>query len=65
MDRKVKKITRDLLRSMEVGDAVTHVCPNGYAQQSAMTLAYNMRRLEGSRFTCKTDGLTLTITRLS
>ena len=65
MNRRVEKITRDLLRSMEVGNSVTLVSPNGYAQQSAMTLAYNMRRLEDRRFTCKTDGLTLTITRLS
>lgn len=64
MNRRVDKVTRDVLRGMEVGDSITFVSPNGYAQDSAKSLTYKMHRLEECRFTCRTDGLSMTITRV-
>lgn len=58
-----KRISRMLLRGMRKGEQVTVVCQDGYDQQSQMNIAYQTGRLEGCRFSCRTDGLTLTVTR--
>ena len=64
MEQKIaKKITRDCLRSMANGDTVTVECQDGYDLDSQKNNAYAMQKMECCRFTCKVDGLTLSVTR--
>lgn len=64
MEQKVtEKITRQRLREMENGEQITVICADGYDLDSQKNTAYNMQKKENCRFTCKTDGLTLTVTR--
>lgn len=65
MNKTVDKVTRDVLRGMEQGDSVTFSSENGYAIESARSLAYTFQRLEKVRFTCKIDGQVLIITKVS
>lgn len=65
MNKTVDKVTRDVLRAMEQGDSLTFSSENGYAIESAKSMAYMLQKLEHVRFTCRTDGTTLTITRVS
>ncbi len=58
-----EKITRDRLRAMRDGETITVACANGYALESQRNTVYAFQRLEKCRFTCKVDGLTLTVTR--
>ena len=65
MNKTVDKVTRDVLRAMKPGDSVTFSSESGYAIESAKSMAYTLQKLERVRFTCKKDGPTLTITRIS
>ena len=58
-----KKITRDLLRSMAPGEAVTVECANGYDLESQKNTAYQTGKLVNSRYGCSVRGMTLTVTR--
>lgn len=59
------KITRNVLREMKDGDAVTVLCKNGYDMESQKNTAYTMQKMENCRFRCKTEGLRLTVTRIN
>lgn len=63
MSKTVEKVTRQRLRTMQNGDTITVECANGYDLESQKNTAYAMQKLENCRFTCKSDGLTLTVTR--
>jgi len=64
MEQKVtEKITRERLRTMQDGESVTVRCADGYDLDSQKNTAYAMQKMENCRFTCKTEGLTLTVTR--
>lgn len=63
MSKTVEKVTRERLRTMQNGDTITVKCANGYDLESQKNTAYAMQKLENCRFTCKSDGLTLTVTR--
>ena len=60
--KPVEKITRERLRAMRNGDTITTQCADGYDMDSQKNTAYAMRKLEGRRFTCKSDGLQLAVT---
>lgn len=60
---KVEKITRKRLREMKNGETVTVQCSDGYDLDSQKNTAYAMQKMENCRFACKSDGLTLTVTR--
>ena len=57
------KITRDILRTLKDGDAVTVLCLDGYDLDSQKNTAYAMQRMLLCRFECRTQGLRLTVTR--
>lgn len=64
MDKKVtEKVTRERLRSMADGDIITVICNDGYDMDSQKNTAYAMQKMEHCRFSCKSEGLTLTVTR--
>jgi len=58
-----EKITRDRLRVMQDGEQITVQCMDGYDLDSQKNTAYAMQKMENCRFTCKTEGLKLTVTR--
>lgn len=64
MEELDEKITRDRLRSLRAGESVTVRCLDGYDLESQKNTAYALGRLESCRFSCRTDGLTLTVTKL-
>ena len=61
--KQAEKVTRDRLRRMSDGDTFTVICVDGYDLDSQKNTAYAMQKMERCRFTCKTEGLTLTVTR--
>lgn len=63
MSAKVEKITRERLRAMQDGDQITVTCADGYDMDSQKNTAYAMSKMENCRFSCKSDGLVLTVTR--
>lgn len=63
MEQKKEKITRDCLRAMKIGDTVVVECKDGYDLDSQKNTAYAMQKMENYRFACKSDGLTLTVTK--
>lgn len=63
MEQKKEKITRDCLRAMKIGDTVVVECKNGYDMDSQKNTAYALGRIENCRFSCKCEGLKLTVTR--
>lgn len=64
MEQKVReKITRERLRAMQDGEAITVQCKDGYDLDSQKNTAYAMQKMENCRFACKSDGLTLTVTK--
>lgn len=64
MEQEVReKITRQRLRHMKDGDTVVVQCKDGYDLDSQKNTAYAMQKMENCRFACKTEGLTLTVTR--
>lgn len=58
-----EKITRERLRVMQDGEQITVQCRDGYDLDSQKNTAYGMQKMENCRFTCKADGLKLTVTR--
>lgn len=48
---------------MKIGEAITVQCKDGYDMDSQKNTAYAMQRMENCRFACKSDGLTLTVTK--
>lgn len=65
MSNSPEKITRDRLRRMRDGEAVTVQCTDGYDLESQKSTAYAMQKMENCRFSCKSNGLSLTVKRLS
>ena len=63
MEQKVEKITRERLRAMLDGDTLMVECADGYDLDSQRNTAYAMGKMEQCRFSCKAEGLTLTVTR--
>lgn len=64
MEQKVtEKVTRERLRTMRDGEQITVQCKDGYDLDSQKNTAYAMQKMENCRFACKSDGLTLTVTR--
>lgn len=63
MEKNEERITRDILRTLRDGDAVTVECLNGYDMDSQKNTAYAMQRMLLCRFECRTQGLRLTVTR--
>lgn len=61
--KKKERITRDCLRAMKIGDTVVVKCKDGYDLDSQKNTAYAMQKMENCRFTCKSDGLVLTVTK--
>ena len=62
---KATKLTRDDLRSIDVGETKTFTLPNAKACDNGKSLAYQLQNLIGCKFSVKTDysANTLTITR--
>ena len=58
-----EKVTRERLRAMRNGDTITTQCADGYDMDSQKNTAYALGRIENCRFSCKSDGLKLTVTR--
>ena len=48
---------------MQNGETLTVTCADGYDLESQRNTAYQMSKLENCRFSCKAEGLTLTVTR--
>lgn len=63
MDGIVQRITRECLRTMQNGESITVQCIDGYDLDSQKNTAYAMQKMEKCRFTCKTEGFALTVTR--
>lgn len=64
MEQKLnEKVTRQRLREMKDGEQITVQCKNGYDLDSQKNTAYAMKKMENCRFACKTENLTLTVTR--
>ena len=63
VQKVTEKITRERLRAMHDGEQITVKCTDGYGLGSQKNTAYAMKKLENCRFSCKSDGLTLTVTR--
>lgn len=63
MEQKKEKITRDRLRAMKIGEAITVQCKDGYDMDSQKNTTSAMQKMENCRFACKSDGLTLTVTK--
>lgn len=59
--KNVEKITRDVLRTMRAGQSITVQCADGYDLDSQKNTAYAMQKLIPYRFSCKSEGLTLTV----
>ena len=58
-----EKVTRERLRAMQDGEGITVICKYGYDMDSQKNTAYALGRIENCRFSCKSDGLKLTVTR--
>ncbi len=58
-----EKVTRERLRAMRDGEEITVTCKDGYDMDSQKNTAYALGRIENCRFSCKCDGLKLTVTR--
>lgn len=63
MTEKGNKVTRERLRALKPNETLTVQCKDGYDLASQKNTAYDMQKLEGCKFTCRTDGLTLNVTR--
>lgn len=57
------RVTRERLRQMEIGETLTVMCINGndlYAQKSS---AYAMQKIDNCVYSCKAEGLKLSVTK--
>lgn len=59
--KNAEKITRDVLRTMRAGQSITVQCADGYDLDSQKNTAYAMQKLIPYHFSCKSEGLTLTV----
>lgn len=57
------RITRRRLRQMRDGEAVQVKCRDFYDLESQKSSAYAAQKLLGCKFSCKGEGLLLTVTR--
>lgn len=63
MEQKTtERVTRERLRAMKTGETLTVQCTDGYDLDSQKNTAYAMKKLERRRFSCRVEGLTLTVT---
>ncbi|MCI6672093.1 MAG: hypothetical protein MSG77_06095 [Prevotella sp.] len=62
---RINKLTRDDLRSIEMGKTKTFALPDARACDNGKSLTYQTQNLMGCKFSVKTDYVasTLTITR--
>lgn len=60
--KTTERVTRERLRTMKAGETLTVQCADGYDLDSQKNTAYAMKKLEGRRFSCKAEGLTLIVT---
>lgn len=58
-----ERITRDCLRAMRDGESITVTCRDGYDMESQKNTAYSMGKIENCRFSCRSVGLRLTVTK--
>ena len=58
-----EKVTRERLRALRDGEVITVQCVDGYDLDSQKNTAYAMQKMENCNFTCKVEGLILTVTR--
>lgn len=58
-----EKVTRERLRAMRDGEEITVTCKDGYDLDSQKNTAYAMQKMENCRFSCRSEGLKLTVTR--
>jgi hypothetical protein len=58
------KVTRNRLRSMMPGDSFSVTCSDGGDLESQRNTAYQFGKVINSKFSCRTEGLILTVTRL-
>lgn len=63
VQKVTEKITRERLRALQNGEQITVQCADGYDLDSQKNTAYAMQKMENCRFACKSDGLTLSVTR--
>lgn len=63
VQKVTERITRERLRAMRDGEKIIVQCINGYDLDSQKNTAYAMQKMENCRFSCKSDGLVLTVTR--
>lgn len=63
MPIKAEKVTRAVLRGMTDGESVVVECKDFQEILSFRSTACTMSRILGVRFTTRTEGLTLTLTR--
>ena len=63
VQKVTEKITRERLRALQNREQITVQCVDGYDLDSQKNTAYAMQKMENCRFACKSDGLTLTVTR--
>ena len=63
MEKVTEKITRERLRAMRDGEEITVTCKDGYDLDSQKNTAYAMQKMENCRFSCRSEGLKLTVTR--
>lgn len=63
---QVEKVTREMLRSIEVGYTEEYSLPSAQACETAKATAYQLGRIDGTKYSAKTDFATNTvkITRL-
>ncbi len=59
---KTEKVTREELRSMEMGESRTFELPNARACDNGKSVAYQMQNLLGCKFSATTDYPTNTLT---
>lgn len=60
--KTTEKVTRERLRMMQPGEMLTVQCVDGYDLDSQKNTAYAMKKLEGCSFSCRAEGLALTVT---
>lgn len=60
---KAIKVTRDRLRGLREGESIVVMCSDGYDLASQRNTAYAMQALENCVYSCRANGLQLTVTR--
>ena len=63
MQKTTERVTRERLRKMKNGESITVMCTDGYDLDSQKNTAYAMQKMENCKFSCRSAGLTLTVSR--